>query len=317
MHDLPAWPHWTSDHSYSASEITQKILAGLKKHNITGVYNFANSGTGMVDNDDATILKYDPTYRQQIEDWIAAGHYIGNHTHSHIATFETTIEDLKEDIKRCDIEFETYIALAPQKLMCLCYDCQGDTTEIAVDLRDYLASFGYKHCPAASMIFEWRWEKAWLHAKATKNDELLEEIRTKFLDFSVRQTVLDCKRGQLMFDDFIPSLLLHMLNIVADNIDEWLARVIAAGCVFVSTEECMTTRFWDELEGLADPLHDPRASVVKMAEHKGVTLPWHTEKDAATMEWIDKLGDEAAAAGSVVNTRHIEHRAPEGYVDPF
>jgi len=196
--------------------------------------------------------------------------------------------------------------------MCLCYDCQGDTADVARDLVDYLASLGYKHCPAASMVFEWRWEMAWLHAKATKNDELLAEIKEKFIDYSVRQTVLDAKRGRLMFEDFIPSLLLHMLNIVADTMDDWLTAVKAAGCEFVSTEECMATTFWNALEGLADPVHEPRASVVKMAESKGVTLPWFTPKDSETMEWIGDLGKQSIEAGSIEFTKHVAHRHPEG-----
>lgn len=66
MHDLPIWPHWRSPVSQTATEINNKILAALEKHNLKGVYNFSNSGTGYKENDDATSIPYDPTYKQVV-----------------------------------------------------------------------------------------------------------------------------------------------------------------------------------------------------------------------------------------------------------
>ena len=98
------------------------------------------------------------------------------------------------------------------KLFCFCTDCQGDTPEIAKDLADYVSSLGYKQLPAASMVYEWRWELAYLGALGENDEDLAAKLRSEFMQYSVRQTLLDCARCRLLFDkDFIPSLLLHMV----------------------------------------------------------------------------------------------------------
>lgn len=107
--------------------------------------------------------------------------------------------------------------------MCLCIDCQGDTVEDVQDLANFYKSLGYKHLPATSMVFEWKWEQAYLGAIGRKDTEAVANIKAQFLKYSVHQTLYDLKRGQLMFgNDFIPSILYHMLNIVGDTFDDVL-----------------------------------------------------------------------------------------------
>merc|ERR1711924_425865 len=217
---------WKSSVGQSATIITGKILSALEKHGITGVYNFANSGTGLMPNDDSTVLPFDSSYRSCVDAWVQHGQHIANHTHSHVAVYETTLDDFKTDVLRGEKLLSPWMSRAPTKFFCLCTDCQGDTTAIAQDIAAFLHKNGYHHLPAASMVFEWRWEGAYLGALASGDREHAARIRSEFVEYSVRQTVLDYKRGRIVAgDDFVPSLLLHMLNIVADSMEEWLSAL--------------------------------------------------------------------------------------------
>ena len=62
------------------------------------------------------------------------------------------------------------------------------------------------------MVYEWRWEMAYLGALGRNDADLAQRLRNEFIQYSVRQTLLDCARCRLLFgEDFKPSLLLHMV----------------------------------------------------------------------------------------------------------
>lgn len=313
MHDLPEWPHWRCKAGQPAVTITNKILSALEKHALTGVYNFANSGTGLLADDSSTVLPYDETHKDCFEAWVAAGHHIANHTHSHAAVYEITTEDLKGDILRADKELSCYLCKAPTKLFCFCTDCQGDTTQVATELAEYVTSLGYQQLPAASMVYEWRWEMAYLGALSTGDDATAAKLRLDFIEFSVRQTVLDIRRGRLLCGDgFIPSLLLHMLNIVADTLDEWLAALQAAGCTFAPAEEALLQPYLKRLEGVADPEHKARPALAKIAEAEGLKWEESSIIDTEIMKRVRELGDKAMEEGHVILTKHLGDRDISG-----
>jgi hypothetical protein len=309
MHDLPHWPHWRSPASQAPAAIAHKILASLAKHDLKDVYNFTNSGTGLLPDDSSTTLPHDPSFRGLIESWVAAGQHIANHTHSHAAVYELGIENLKDDIRRADKELQPYIKQAPSKLFCFCTDCQGDTPQIATDLAKFVTDLGYRQLSAASMVFEWRWEMAYIGALVSKDEAVAAQIRTDFVAYSVRQTVLDYKRGRLLAgEDFVPSLLLHMLNIVADTLDDWLGALKAAGCSFVAAECTLEHPFWDRLEGEADPEHVARPALAKVAIAQGLTWQESCHEDMRLMSKINEMGETAVKNGYLTLTQHLGAR---------
>lgn len=309
MHDLPQWPHWRSPSSKSAKQITTEIVAALEKHGLKGVYNFTNSGTGLVANDDATVLPYDPALVTCVDCWVEAGQHVANHTHSHAAIFQVKKHDLKGDILRADAELAPWMSKAPTKLFCFCIDCQGDTDEEAREAATFVRSLGYRQLLASSMVFEWEWEMAYLGMKADGNEASAAQLRSDFIAYSVRQTVLDCKRSYLLEgEDFIPTLLLHMLNIVADSLDDWLAAHKAAGCVFVAAEETLPHAFWKHIEGIADPVHEARPAMAKVANRRGFTWQECCHADAERMRTMRELGEVAVKAGHLQFTNHLGDR---------
>jgi len=59
---------------YSVASIMQKISDGLTRNGIRGVYGFGNSWS----------LAQQPELAAVLDAWVADGHHVGNHTHSHI-----------------------------------------------------------------------------------------------------------------------------------------------------------------------------------------------------------------------------------------
>ena len=62
--------------------------------------------------------------------------------------------------------------------------------------------------------------------------------------YTYTHTDVHACRRQRWGPDFGPTLLLHMLTIVADTLDEWLAAHKAAGCQFVPVEEVIRNKLY-------------------------------------------------------------------------
>merc|ERR1719223_1721282 len=75
IHDFPQWPHWKSAQASDPEKICGQILAALEKHSIKGVYNFANSGTGLTSPIETT-LPHEPRFKAMFDCWCNAGQHI-------------------------------------------------------------------------------------------------------------------------------------------------------------------------------------------------------------------------------------------------
>jgi len=173
-----------------------------------------------------------------------------------------------------------------------------------------VSDLGYTQLPAASMVFDWHWEMAYLGALGNGDTEQAAKVRSEFIDYSVKQTLCDWARGSVLYGtDFAPSLLLHVLNIVADSLDDWIAALLAAGCRFVSADEALTsTPMFKELVGIEDPVHDARAGLMKIGKHRGLEWPESAPEQEQIMLWVRELGDAAVEAGHIELTHHLGDR---------
>lgn len=309
MHDLPVWPHWTSSYGKSPEDIFDLVIAALEKHGVKEVYNMANSGTGLTNADTPpkTTLCFNPKYKRMFDRWCASGNYIGNHTHRHVAIYETNVDGLKQDILKADRELRPWISRSPTKMFCFCTDCQGGNEKDARELAAFLQRIGYRQLPAASMVWEWRWEAAYLGLLAKNDVDGAARLRREFVDFSVQQTLFDAARGKQRWGpDFVPTLLLHMLTIVADTLDEWIAAHKAAGIVFVSAEEALDNDLYTSLVATKDTEQEAHPALKKRAEQLGWAWPDSRPKETAVMNRVKALMKEAMDDGVLVLTKYLD-----------
>jgi hypothetical protein len=78
LDDIPLWPRSHPPDGYSVASIIQKISDALVRNCIRDVYGFGNSWSLVQHPELATVL----------DAWVAAGHHVGNHTHSHLVLTE-------------------------------------------------------------------------------------------------------------------------------------------------------------------------------------------------------------------------------------
>ena len=138
----------------------QKISDTLVRNGIRDVYGFGNSWS----------LVQHPELAAVLDAWVAAGHYVGNHTHSHLVLTEIGWERYCGEIDLADRHLAPWLSKAPNRFFRypLCH--WGDTEEKCAKVLAHLAAKNYQPADVSSWWYEWHWNRAWRNARdrATK-----------------------------------------------------------------------------------------------------------------------------------------------------
>ncbi len=106
MDDLPLWPMSYPPAGYTAAGIVQAITQALVLHGIEEVYAFSNSWP----------LEKHPEFAQILDDWVAAGHHVANHTHGHVQLVDVCRRRSSPDIDWADELLAPVLARAPRSV---------------------------------------------------------------------------------------------------------------------------------------------------------------------------------------------------------
>jgi len=226
--DLPHWNEYPYPPGHSARSVADALIEGFSRHGVHGVYAFANSAR-FADAAD---------HRRIIDDWVAAGHYIGNHTHSHPILHLVDIDTYLADIEQADEQLAPWLAGAPTRFFRYTWNIRGETEAKFEAARARLAALDYRPAECSAMFFEWDWDLAYVKCLARGDTAGIEFLRQSFLDFAPRQLAHDDAGMRRVFGREVPHiLLLHNLSFVELVLDDLLAALAEAGVEYISLEQ--------------------------------------------------------------------------------
>jgi peptidoglycan-N-acetylglucosamine deacetylase len=228
--DLPLWPQSYPPVGYTAEGIVDSIRSALKEHGIHGVYAFSNSWP----------LQEHPEYAKILDDWVADGHHVANHTHSHIQLPDVTAEAFIADIDAAEHHLSPWLSKAPLKLFRhpLCH--WGDTAGKLGDVNSHLRKMGLTPVDVTSWAYEWTWNRAYRNALDAKDVDAVKFVKSSFLDFSAAQLRHDMAAAEAWFGEEIVGITLgHNVPFFADIAMDYFSRLKQEGAVFVPLEEAL------------------------------------------------------------------------------
>jgi hypothetical protein len=228
LDDLPLWPMSYPPLNYTAEGIVEKLITVLAKHNIPGVFAFANSWA---------VVKH-PELSRILDQWVSAGHHVGNHTHSHMEFNETSTDEYIADIELAEAHLQPWMSEAPAHCFRhpLCY--WGNTQEKADALRSYLRDNGYVTAEVTSWFYEWRWNRAYLNCLDRVDNEGIDYVRESFVNFSLAQLRDDDECAHHWFGHRVKGIIVgHTLPFFADIADDLFCRLTDNGVKFISLDE--------------------------------------------------------------------------------
>jgi hypothetical protein len=228
--DLPIFPHLALPEGQTPQSVATKIIEALGRHGLTGVFAMANSWP----------IDVDPTYSQILDDWVAAGHHIGNHTHSHPLLNDTDPDDFIHDISVADELLTPWIAKAPLRAFRHPLDLWGNTENKRVRVNAHLARLGYRSADVTSWFYEWEWDRAWRLLLQSGRLEEADSLKAEFVDYAAAQVVHDARNCRDFFEhDVVAIGLAHNVAFFAEVADAFFSRLIAEGVTVVPLAEAL------------------------------------------------------------------------------
>ncbi|SFO66287.1 Polysaccharide deacetylase [Mesorhizobium sp. NFR06] len=236
--DLPLWPQSYPPEGYTAALIMQRISDALAKNGISGVYGFGNSWA----------LTRHPELAGAMDAWTSAGHYIGNHTHSHPELPDIDARTYCREIDDADAYLAQWLDRAPTRFFRYPVCHWGETAEKRDTVARHLAAKGYKVADVTTWLFEWTWNRAWLNARDRNDRANMMWLEREFVEASLAQLSYDQSSLVTWFGREVPAIALgHTLPFFAEVADALLARFVAAGVTFIPLEEAVANPAYDEV----------------------------------------------------------------------
>lgn len=247
--DLPYVAAGYEDTVQRGREITAQLLQSLGQSQVPATA-FVNESRLYVD--DQTEARIDLLKR-----WVEYGAALGNHTYSHSDLNDLTVAEFQREI--VNGERVTRILMASRKpyerFFRHPYTHTGNTEEKKAEVSAFLHERSYQIAPYTVDSQDYLFNRVYLDAKKTGNEELALQVQGACIDFVVSATEFAEGASVKLFGNEIrQTLILHADDISAGSLGDLLGRLEERGYEFVNladamrhpaykTEDTLVTRF--------------------------------------------------------------------------
>jgi peptidoglycan/xylan/chitin deacetylase (PgdA/CDA1 family) len=231
--DLPFVPRGSDAYLPAAQRGTAAILAALKKHGAPAV-GFVNENKLEAATADERAAR-----TALLEQWVAAGHVLGNHTFSHPDANRLTVDAYLDEIDKGEVVTKRLMQARRPYPLYFRHPMThtGDTAAKKAGIAQGLASRGYTITPHTIENSDFVFDVAYARGDAAMRDKLAES----YLAHTIAATEFAERKARELFgrDDVPQTLLVHTMAINADHLDALLGRLAARGYRFITLEAAM------------------------------------------------------------------------------
>ncbi len=272
----------------SGEQRTQLLIKALAKANVTGAMFFATTSHLEAEGESG---------HKRLENYVEAGHVLGNHSHAHQSANRLSADEFLADIRRADETLSKFEGYHP--LMRFPYLHEGDTREKRDVIRQGLQQQGLRQGYVTIDNYDW-----YLQALL---DESLAGNR-KFDVDAWRNIYVDVLMAAIQKYDEIAMralgrspahvLLLHENDLAALFVDDLVAALNAEGWEVISTLEAYEDPLFEQLP---DTLFLGQGRVAAIAEAQGmprVNLRHYMEDEAVLRSIAVSAGITDIAEGA-------------------
>ena len=228
--DLP-WNSAVPVSQEALEQQTQRLLAGLKRHDIPAI-GFVNENKlvrgGAVDAGRVRLLQL----------WIDAGFELGTHTYSHGDLHAMPLDEFQADVVRGEAATSKLLAASGKRLRYFRHPMlhTGRTLEIKRGLETFLAGRGYRIAPVTIDNYDYIFARAYDRAGAKERPRILDtyvEYMTSIAAYYEQQSQAIVGR------ELRQTLLLHAHALNADAIDRLARMYLQRGYQFISLDQAL------------------------------------------------------------------------------
>ena len=253
----------------AATRTTSELLRLLQAHGAPaiGFMNEAQLDVGNQRREREALL----------QQWIAAGMTLGNHTYSHPDFNAVSINEFKDQILKGEPTLTRLMAARGKAGLFFRHPMThtGDTREKKDAIDAFLVSRGYRIAPHTIENSDFIFNAVYSRALAAGDQAFAMRVRDAYLELTMAATDFAARTAPTIFGREIPQVLLLHANVLnADCLDRLLTDLEGRGYRFVSLEEAMK-----------DPAYATKDTMVSA---HGPTWLWR---------WANSLGVKISAQG--------------------
>jgi peptidoglycan/xylan/chitin deacetylase (PgdA/CDA1 family) len=227
--DLPA--HGEIPPGMNRRDVGKGVLRALEAVHTPPIYGFSN----------AQQLTWAPDSLEVLRDWLQSGHFLGNHTFSHVNLALSTADAFIDDIVAMDA---LLTSLSPTgsspKVFRYPYMNEGDTLEKHNRVLKFLENNGYQVAPITIHYDDWAWNNAYVRCQAMNDKAKTQWLQQHVVAAARREVRQAQKAAQLVAGhDVRHILLVHLTAFNALTLAEVLSALEADGVKFIDLSRAM------------------------------------------------------------------------------
>lgn len=218
-----------------AQRVTKEILRVLRSHQAPAI-GFVNEGKLEVNGEKEARIAL-------LEQWIAAGMILGNHTYSHPDFNNLTVEQFEDEIIKGEVITRRLMRSHQPYQLYFRHPMThtGETLGRQEAIEAFLAARGYKVAPHTIENSDFIFNVPYVTALRNKDEAMAKRVRSAYLDFTMAATEFAEVISPQIFGREVPqTLLIHANDLNADCLDELLQRFSARGYRFITLDEAMS-----------------------------------------------------------------------------
>ncbi len=215
--------------------ITRDLLAVLAEHGVPAV-GFVNESKLEVDG------SIEPRMVGLLEQWLAAGFELGNHTYSHPDLHRVPLDEWLADALRGERQLRPLVAQRGETLRYFRHPFLhvGQSPEVQQAVTAWLADHGYTVAPVTVDNSEWIYGRAYAGPFNDGDRALMAKIGRSYVDYMLSVVSFYEGQAETIVGRPIPQvLLIHAYALNADHLDALLDRLEADGWTWVTLEQAL------------------------------------------------------------------------------
>jgi uncharacterized protein (TIGR02246 family) len=228
--DLPLGSNRLHPDPAGRARITRDLLAILRKHEIRAV------GLVTWNNTDGQAGE------KLLEQWMQAGHELGNHSYRHLDYSRTDADTYVADVEKARATLESFLALRGQRLRFFRFPFlrEGETAAKLARVREWLASTGQRNLPVTIDNQDWSFEEPWVEARRAGDAARMARLGEDYQHALRLETLMYTAAGDELFGRPTPQiLLLHANEVGTAQWDALFTWMKGRGFRFATADEVM------------------------------------------------------------------------------
>jgi peptidoglycan/xylan/chitin deacetylase (PgdA/CDA1 family) len=232
--DLPVVSYGMNDTCFQRG-ITDRLIASFLRYRIPAI-GFVNEKKLY------QMTERNPFAISLLEQWIAHGFEIGNHTYSHPDYNSVSLKEFTEDLVKGEILTKELLERYGQRMTYFRhpYLHMGNTKPKADSLNDFIASHGYTIAPVTIDTDDYLFAVAYQKARMKSDILLVQQIARDYLTYMETKLLHYEQESQALFGHHITQILLvHASWLNSEFMDSLAALYLSHGYSFVSMQTAL------------------------------------------------------------------------------